>query len=104
MRCVPAGLAVGAGALLLEISAPWQAVACAVVSGGIASSLGYILWYAIVPGYSLVTSSIIQLSIPVITAALAAIFLSETVTWHLVFCSVLILGGICLATLAGRRA
>ena len=78
-------------------------MACAVVSGGIASSLGYILWYAIVPRYSLVSSSIIQLSIPVITALLAVIFLGEAITWHLVFCSALILGGIGMATLAQRQ-
>ena len=103
IRCVPGGLAVAAAALCLEHGAPWQAVACAVVSGGIASSLGYILWYAIVPRYSLVSSSIIQLSIPVITALLAVIFLGEAITWHLVFCSALILGGIGLATLAQRQ-
>ncbi len=104
MRCAPAGLVVGAAALMLESGAPWQAAACAVVSGGVASSLGYILWYAIVPRYSLVASSIVQLSIPVITAVLAVIFLSEAITWHLVFCSALILGGICLATLARKQA
>ncbi|MBP3731115.1 MAG: DMT family transporter [Mailhella sp.] len=102
IRCVPAGLAVGAAALCLEHGAPWQAIACAVISGGVASSLGYILWYAIVPRYNLVASSIIQLSIPVITAVLAVFFLNEEITWHLVFCSALILGGICLATLAQR--
>ena len=78
-------------------------VACAVVSGGIASSLGYILWYSIVPRYSLVCSSIIQLSIPVITAVLAVIFLGEAITLHLVWCSALILGGICLAMLAQQK-
>ena len=103
MRCVPPCLAIAAAALCLEHAPRWQAVACAVVSGGIASSLGYILWYSIVPRYSLVCSSIIQLSIPVITAVLAVIFLGEAITLHLVWCSALILGGICLAMLAQQK-
>lgn len=68
-----------------------------VFAGGLASSLGYILWYAIVPRYSLVNISIIQLAVPVITAILGTIFLSEVITMRLVIAAALILGGITLA-------
>ena len=79
-----------------------EAYACALAAGGLASALGYILWYVIVPRYSLTGASIIQLSVPLITAALAVIFLSEPVTLRLVLCAVPILGGICLALLSGK--
>ena len=68
-----------------------------VLAGGLASSLGYILWYAIVPRYSLVDISIIQLAVPVITAILGIIFLAEAITLRFVISTCLILGGICLA-------
>ncbi len=67
------------------------------VAGGLASSLGYILWYAIVPRYSLTGSAVIQLSVPVLTALLGAFFLSEAITLRIVVCSALVLGGICMA-------
>ena len=65
-----------------------------VLAGGLASSLGYILWYAIVPRYTLINLSIIQLAIPVITAIQGFIFLEEEVTVRFVISTCLILGGI----------
>ena len=55
---------------------------------------GYILWYAIVPRYTLINLSIIQLAIPVITAIQGFIFLEEEVTVRFVISTCLILGGI----------
>ncbi len=72
-----------------------------VLAGGLASSLGYILWYSIVPRYSLVNVSIIQLAVPVITAIQGALFLAEGITLRFVVATILILGGICLALRAG---
>lgn len=73
-----------------------------VLAGGLASSLGYILWYAIVPRYSLVNISIIQLAVPVITAIQGAIFLAEGITARFVVSSGFILGGICLSLKASE--
>ena len=101
-RASLAALAAGVAALVLEKPAQPEAYACALAAGGLASALGYILWYVIVPRYSLTGASIIQLSVPLITAALAVIFLSEPVTLRLVLCAVPILGGICLALLSGK--
>lgn len=73
------------------------------LAGGLASSLGYILWYAIVPRYSLIGASIIQLAVPIITAIFGALFLAEGITMRLVAATALILGGICLALTAGAK-
>ena len=88
---------------MLESAPSSAACACALAAGALASALGYILWYVIVPRYSLVSASVIQLSVPLITALLAVLLLSEPVTPRLALCSVPILGGICLALLGGRQ-
>lgn len=88
---------------LIFESAP-QALAWAfVLCGGLASSLGYILWYRIVPRHTLVGAAVIQLSVPVITAILGALFLAEVITMRLAVCSVLILGGIYVALKAKQQ-
>lgn len=83
-------------ALIFE-RAPYGPAMLFAVAGGLASSLGYILWYAIVPRFSLAGSAVIQLSVPVLTALLGAFFLSEAITLRIVICSALVLGGICMA-------
>lgn len=104
IRCIPAGIAAGAIAFCTEHAPELPAVACALAAGGLASAMGYILWYVVVPRYSLVSSSIIQLSVPIITAVLAVAFLAETITLRLVLCSVLILGGIGLAVVSRKAS
>lgn len=92
---IPGFVCLIAGFLLED--APGPLAWLFVFAGGLASSLGYILWYAIVPRYSLVSASIIQLAVPIITATLGAIFLSESITIRLVISAAMILGGITLA-------
>ncbi len=96
------GLATVLAALIYESAA--QPLAWVfVLAAGLASSLGYILWYAIVPRHTLVGATIVQLSVPLITALLGALFLGEAVTLRLAVCSALILGGICMALRARQN-
>jgi drug/metabolite transporter (DMT)-like permease len=95
------------GALLItafmwpHISLDRTGVLLAVLSGAIASGLGYVAWYHILPRLSAITAANMQLSVPVL-AAIAGIFLfGEAVTLRLAISSVLVLGGIAVAT---RRA
>lgn len=99
-RCAIAGTVCALLALLFESPAQLPAYVCAVISGALASSLGYLLWYTIVPSYSLVSASIIQLCVPLITAVLAVLILDEAITLRLVLCAIPILGGIGLALLS----
>ena len=96
---LPGAVCLAAGLLLEPGPAPMAWIF--VLAGGLASSLGYILWYSIVPRYSLVNASIIQLAVPVITAIQGALFLGEGITLRFVVATILILGGICLALRAG---
>ena len=104
LRCIPAGLVLACLALFREQPACPQALLCALAAGALASALGYILGYAVVPRYALVPLSVIQLCIPLITALLAVTILGEELTLRLVICSVPILGGILLALLNPRKA
>jgi drug/metabolite transporter (DMT)-like permease len=69
----------------------------AVVSGAIASGLGYVAWYAALRHLSGLQAAVVQLSVPVLAAAGGVIFLAETISTRLVIAAVLVLGGIALA-------
>ena len=66
----------------------------AIVSGGITSGLGYVLWYRTLRGLSATTASIVQLSVPVLAALGGVVFLTEPISVRLLISSALVLGGI----------
>ena len=74
----------------------------AVLSGAVASGLGYVIWYAALSGLTATRAAIVQLSVPVLAAWGGVVFLTEDVSLRLVLAAALILGGIALA-IAGRR-
>jgi drug/metabolite transporter (DMT)-like permease len=69
----------------------------AIVSGAIASGVGYVIWYSALPGLKATTAATVQLSVPVLAAVGGILFLSESITLRLLLASLLILGGIGLA-------
>ncbi|MBI3446710.1 MAG: EamA family transporter, partial [Magnetospirillum sp.] len=69
---------------------------------GIASGLGYALWYVAVRGLPATHAATIQLSVPVITAAAGALLLGESITLRLLGASAAVLGGIALVVLGKR--
>jgi drug/metabolite transporter (DMT)-like permease len=71
----------------------------AVLSGALASGLGYAIWYAALPALKATSAATVQLSVPVIAALGGALFLGESVTLRLVTASLAILGGIALVIL-----
>ena len=74
----------------------------AILSGAIASGVGYVLWYLSLREISWTMASLSQLAVPVIAALGGILFLHEKPTLRLGIASVLILGGI-LVAVAGRR-
>ena len=66
----------------------------AVLSGALASGLGYVLWYRVLQHMSSMTASTVQLSAPVIAALGGIVLLDEAVTPNLMIATLLILGGI----------
>lgn len=71
-------------------------VLLAVLSGAIASGLGYTIWYAALPQLTAGSAATVQLSVPVIAAIGGVILLSEQVSVRLVVASILTIGGIWL--------
>ena len=78
-------------------------VLLAVLSGAIASGLGYVVWYAALRGLAATQAATVQLSVPVIAAAGGAVLLSEPVTLRLLLASAATLGGIALVLLQRSR-
>jgi drug/metabolite transporter (DMT)-like permease len=92
-------LFIGLLALSIPGHARWSArgVALAVISGGVTSGLGYVLWYAALNYLTSMRAALVQLSVPVIAAAGGVLLLAESLSLRLVLCGALIVGGICLA-------
>ena len=74
----------------------------AVLSGALASGVGYALWYAALPRLTATRAATLQLTVPVIAALGGIVFLAETVSARLLLASLLVLGGVALA-IFGRR-
>ena len=68
----------------------------AIVSGALASGVGYAIWYMALTGLKVTSAATVQLSVPVIAAAGGIVFLGEPVTLRLVVASTVILGGVAL--------
>lgn len=77
-------------------------LALAATSGAIASGLGYTLWYAALPTLGAARAAIVQLAVPVLTAAAGVVLLGEAVTPRLVACAATILCGVALAIVRRR--
>lgn len=102
-----AWLAVGLSAsmaLLSELRLDGAGVLYAVLSGAIASGLGYVVWFAAIRGLNTTTAATVQLSVPVIAAAGGIVFLHEPITLRLLLASLAILGGIALVVLNKRQS
>lgn len=94
-RTVPMILAitlVGYGGLHLQL----EGVLLALLSGALASGLGYVLWYQALAGLSKIAASIVQLAVPILAAAGGIAILGEQVTLRLLLASLFVLGGISL--------
>jgi len=102
LRAVPFALATLVG-FAGHISFDATGVAWALASGGLASGLGYAVWYAALPALSATTAATVQLSVPPIAAALAIAFLGEAASLRLALASAAVLGGIAVVVLARRR-
>lgn len=69
----------------------------AVLSGALASGVGYAVWYTALRGLTTTRAATVQLSVPIIAALGGVIFLAENVSVRLFVAGVLILGGIALS-------
>lgn len=107
-----AGSFVRAVPVVLAAALPWLpdlhidglGLLCAVLSGALASGLGYTVWYQAVPHLTALRASAVQLSVPVISALAGVVVLAEPLSLRLAVASVAVLGGIALVLAARERA
>ncbi|MFD1437734.1 DMT family transporter [Acinetobacter terrae] len=81
-----------------------QGVLLAVLSGGLASSGAYVLWYAIVKHIDRVTASAVQLSVPCLAILGGSLFIGETIGLRIVLSTVIVLLGIFLVIYTGKHS
>jgi drug/metabolite transporter (DMT)-like permease len=96
VRAAPLALIVSLIALSNYSLSPKGAL-LAVLSGALASGLGYVIWYAALRDLTATRAATVQLAVPVIAAIGGIFFLAEAVTLRLTFASIAILGGVGLA-------
>lgn len=77
-------------------------VSLAVVSGALASGIGYVAWYAALRGLTATRAATVQLTVPVLAGIAGVVWLSEHVSARLILSSMMILGGVGLAVYTGR--
>jgi len=77
----------------------FEGILFAALSGGIASGIGYTIWYIALGGLSATQAAVVQLLVPVIAALGGVIFVSEIVTLRLIVSATIILGGILMVVL-----
>lgn len=80
-----------------------QGVILAVLSGGLASSGAYVLWYAIVKQIDRVTASSVQLSVPCLAILGGALFIGEALSFRIIISAVIVLVGIALVISASSN-
>jgi drug/metabolite transporter (DMT)-like permease len=80
-----------------------QGIALALVSGAIASGLGYAVWYRVLPRLTVTQAAVAQLSVPVIAAVGAVLTLGETMSARLVGAGIAVLSGVGLVLSARSR-
>lgn len=80
---------------------PWL---LALLSGSVASGLGYFLWYRILPALGVHRAAQLQLLVPVIAVMMGVVILAETLAVQALFAMVVIIAGVMLSTFVKKRA
>ncbi len=75
----------------------------AMVSGVVTSGMGYALWYSLLPRLEASVAALAQLTVPVIAVAGGVLLLGEGLTAKTVISAALVLGGVAMGILGGRR-
>ena len=71
----------------------------AVISGAITSGLGYVIWYAALPGLKAASAATVQLSVPVLAATGGILLFGEAITLRYLIALIAVLGGIFLVVI-----
>lgn len=76
-----------------------RGIVLAAISGGLASGLGYAVWYMALAGLSSSRAAVVQLLVPIIASLGGVLFAGEIMSMRLIISSLLVLGGILMVVL-----
>lgn len=102
LRAVPFTLALSL-LMFKDLALDPAGVGYAVLSGALASGIGYALWYQALPALQATQAATVQLSVPLLAALGGIVFLMEPLSWRVVLASLAILGGIALVILEKKH-
>jgi drug/metabolite transporter (DMT)-like permease len=95
LRAVP--FAMGLSAITYsQMTLDLPGVGYAITSGAIASGIGYAIWYRALPHLQATQAATVQLSVPILAAVGAILFLHEPMTLRLAVAAFAVLSGIAL--------
>ena len=88
---------------------PWARVdragmVYAILSGALASGLGYVIWYGALPSLKAASAATVQLCVPVLAASGGILLLGEPLTLRFLVAAAAVLGGIALVVIEKRSA
>ncbi len=86
-----------------QINLSTRGIVLAVLSGAVASGVGYTVWYLVLKHHTATQAAVLQLAVPVIAAFGGVLLLSEVLNARLMIASALILGGIAMTIFARRK-
>lgn len=86
-----------------QLRLDWAGAAYALLSGSVASALGYAVWYWVRVRMTAISAGAVQLSVPVLSALLGVLFLGEVLTWRSGLSGLAVLGGIAWVMRSARR-
>lgn len=101
IRCTPAGILLIIVGLFRSKPA-FECVIYALLSGAVASGLGYVIWYSALPSLSRTRAAFVQLTVPAIAAAGGVVFLGEALKGRLIISTAGVIGGVALALAASE--
>jgi len=82
----------------------YQGALYAILSGAVASGIGYTVWYMAVVRLQTLHAAVVQLLVPIIAALAGIILIAEPITAQFTFSSSMVLGGILMIIFAGRKS
>jgi drug/metabolite transporter (DMT)-like permease len=84
----------------------WTGALYALLSGSLASALGYAVWYWVRSRMTAISAGAVQLSVPLISAGFGALAFGERFTWRSSIAALVTLAGVAWVTLtaAGARS
>jgi drug/metabolite transporter (DMT)-like permease len=93
LRAAPFALVVSL-CTLPQVQINFQGAGLALISGGLTSALGYVLWYHTLPKLTTSQASIAQLLVPLLASIGGVIFIAEPFSLRLAIASAMVVGGV----------